>query len=359
MEKKQNISNAAVAVIAIIALGAAIYFGLKWFPLTGDQIVGHEPEGLVVQSSLEMESTNINTLTGGKVARVCVKEGDIVAAGDVIAVMNNDTLLAKKQQAEASIKAYQGQLKAAQATYQKALNGATEEQLAQAKAAYDLAEATYNRMQVMLETEAISQSEFDQVATQYEVTKQQYLAAQKGAEPEDIAAAAAAVEGYQGQLEAARGALAEVQSYLDETSITAPVGGTVTTVNASDGELVSTGLPIAVITSSEKPWISCKVMEDQLGLVQRQQKVTITFPAYPEQTFTGTVTQINKNADFAVTRATNQNGSFDVVAFSAEVELEPTDTELYAGMTAFVDFTQSNDASASAEGESDTEGDAL
>lgn len=39
MEKKQNISNAAVAVIAIIALGAAIYFGLKWFPLTGDQIV--------------------------------------------------------------------------------------------------------------------------------------------------------------------------------------------------------------------------------------------------------------------------------------------------------------------------------
>ena len=38
MEKKQNISNAAVAVIAIIALGAAIYFGLKWFPLTGDQI---------------------------------------------------------------------------------------------------------------------------------------------------------------------------------------------------------------------------------------------------------------------------------------------------------------------------------
>lgn len=321
--------------------------------------MGHEPEGLVVQSSLEMESTNINTLTGGKVARVCVKEGDIVAAGDVIAVMNNDTLLAKKQQAEASIKAYQGQLKAAQATYQKALNGATEEQLAQAKAAYDLAEATYNRMQVMLETEAISQSEFDQVATQYEVTKQQYLAAQKGAEPEDIAAAAAAVEGYQGQLEAARGALAEVQSYLDETSITAPVGGTVTTVNASDGELVSTGLPIAVITSSEKPWISCKVMEDQLGLVQRQQKVTITFPAYPEQTFTGTVTQINKNADFAVKRATNQNGSFDVVAFSAEVELEPTDTELYAGMTAFVDFTQSNDASASAEGESDTEGDAL
>ena len=57
MEKKQNISNAAVAVIAIIALGAAIYFGLKWFPLTGDQIVGHEPEGLVVQSSLEMESS--------------------------------------------------------------------------------------------------------------------------------------------------------------------------------------------------------------------------------------------------------------------------------------------------------------
>lgn len=359
MEKKQTIGNVIIVVLAIIVLGAAIYFGLKWFPLTGDQMVGHKTEDLVVQSSLEMESTNINTLTGGKVARVCVKEGDIVAAGDVIAVMDSDTLLAKKQQAEASIKAYRGQLKAAQATYQKALNGATEEQLAQAKAAYDLAEATYKRMQVMLETEAISQSEFDQVATQYEVTKQQYLAAQKGADPEDIAAAAAAVEGYQGQLEAAQGALAEVQSYLNETSITAPVGGTITTVNASDGELVSTGLPIAVITDNKKPWISCKVMEDQLGLVQRQQKVTVTFPAYPEQTFTGTVTQINKNADFAVKRATNQNGSFDVVAFSVKVALDPTDAELYAGMTAFVDFTQSSDTSVSTKEETDTEGDAL
>ncbi len=104
-----------------------------------------------MQSSLEMEETNINTLTGGKGAKVCVKEGDAVAAGDVIAIMDSDTLLAKKQQAQASIKAYQGQLKAAQATYQKALNGASEETLAQAKAAYDLAEATYQRMQVMLE----------------------------------------------------------------------------------------------------------------------------------------------------------------------------------------------------------------
>jgi len=356
-EKKGFAGKLIAAVVILALLGAAVYLGIKLFPRTGDELVGNMPDELVVQSTVEMEDTNINTLTGGKVAKVCVKEGDVVAQGDVIAVMDSDTLLAKKQQAEASIKAYQGQVKAAQATYQKALNGATDEQLAQAKAAYDLAETTYNRMQVMLETEAISQSDFDQVATQYEVAKQQYIAAQKGAEPEDIAAAAAAVEAYQGQLEAARGALAEVQSYLDDTAITAPVGGVVTTVNVSDGELVSTGLPIAVITSAEKPWISCKVMEDQLSAVHRQQKVTVTFPAYPDQTFTGTVTQVNKNADFAVKRATNASNSFDVVSFSVKVELEPVDAELYAGMTAFVDFSQSDEPqTATAES---GEGDAL
>lgn len=356
MEKKGFITNLLAAVAAIAVLGAAVYLGLQLFPKTGDELVGKQAEGLVVQSTVEMEETNINTLTGGKVAKVCVKEGDTVAAGDVIAIMDSDTLLAKKQQAEASIKAYQGQLKAAQATYQKALNGATEETLAQAKAAYDLAEATYNRMQVMLEAEAISQSDFDQVATQYEVAKQQYLAAQKGAEPEDIAAAAASVEAYQGQLEAAQGALAEVESYLEETTLTAPTGGTVTTVNVSDGELVSTGLPIAVITSTDKPWISCKVMEDQLSQVSLQQQVTVTLPAYPEQTFSGIVTQINQNADFAVKRATNQNGSFDVVAFSVKVELAETDAALYAGMTAFVDFSQPEDVQTAA---GTAEGDAL
>lgn len=360
MEKKGFTGSLIAAIVAVALLGAVLYMGIQYFPKTGDELAGNTTDGLVVQSSVEMEETNINTLTGGKVAKVCVKEGDAVAAGDVIAMMDSETLLAKKQQAQASIKAYQGQLKAAQATYQKALNGATEETLAQAKAAYDLAEATYNRMQVMLEAEAISQSDFDQVATQYEVARQQYLAAQKGAEPEDIAAAAAAVEACQGQLEAAQGALAEVESYLAETSLTAPTGGIITTVNVSDGELVSTGLPIAVITSTDRPWISCKVMEDQLSLVRLQQKVTVTFPAYPEQTFTGTVTQINQNADFAVKRATNQNGSFDVVAFSVKVELEETDTALYAGMTAFVDFSQpDNSLSDNSQPDGNTEGDAL
>lgn len=357
MEKKISVSSIIITVVAIIALAVAVYFGAKLLPLTGDEMVGNVSDTMVVQSTVEMEETNINTLTGGKVAKVCVKEGDIVKAGDVIAIMDSDTLLAKKQQAASTIQAVQGQIKAAQATYQKAKNGATPEELAQAKAAYDLAEATYNRMQVMLETEAISQSDFDQVATQFEVTKQQYIAAQKGAAAEDIQAAAAAVEALQGQLGAAQGALAEVESYLDETSITAPNAGVVTTVNVSDGELVSTGLPIAVITSSDQPWISCKLMEDQLSKVQLQQKVSVTFPAYPDQTFTGVVTQINKNADFAVKRATNANNSFDVVAFSVKVELDPVENaNLYAGMTAFVDFsnaTAENDETVAATDEGD------
>lgn len=345
---KRSILNLMVAAGVVAVVAGLIVLVVKLLPLTGDEIAGQGEEDLVVQASLEMDETNVNTMTGGKVSKVCVKEGDVVSAGDVIAIMDSKTLLAKQQQAEASIKAYQGQLKAAQATYQKALNGATDEELAQAKAAYDYAEATYNRMQVMLETEAISQSEFDQVATQYEVAKQQYIAAQKGASQEDIAAAAAAVEAYQGQVEAAQGALAEVQSYLNETAITAPSDGVITTVNVSDGELTSTGLPIAVITSTDSAWISCKVMEDQLSRVQLQQKVAVTFPAYPEQTFSGTVTQINKNADFAVKRATNANGSFDVVAFSVKVELDPVEEALYSGMTAFVNFSDSEAAQRSA-----------
>lgn len=339
-QHKFSISNIVVTVAAIILLAAAICFGRQLLPLTGDALAGKQSNPLVVQSSVEMDEVNINTMTGGKVAQVCVREGDVVKAGDVIAVMDSDTLLAKKQQAQASIQAAKGQIRAAQATYQKALNGATEEDIAKAKAAYELAEATYARMQVMLEAEAISQSDFDQAATQYEVAKQTYLTAEKGARQEDIDAAAAAVDAYQGQLAVAEGALAEVQSYLDETSLVAPIGGTITTVNVSDGELTSTGLPIAVISNSDHPWISCKVMEDQLAQVSLQQKVQVTFPAYPDRTFTGTVTNINKSADFAVKRATNANNSFDVVAFSVKVELDPADnTDLYAGMTAFVDFS--------------------
>jgi HlyD family secretion protein len=169
--------------------------------------------------------------------------------------------------------------------------------------------------------------------------------AQQGARPEDIKAAqaqvnqaSAAVEAAQGQLKQAEAALEGVNVNLNYATIIAPADGVVTQVNVESGELVSTGMPLAVITDTNTPSILCNVKETDLPKVELNQEVLVKIPGCGDQSFNGKVVEINKNADFAVKRATNDNGDFDVLSYGVKVELTDMDKPLRAGMTAFVDF---------------------
>ncbi|MCH5139171.1 HlyD family secretion protein, partial [Clostridiaceae bacterium UIB06] len=67
-------------------------------------------------------------------------------------------------------------------------------------------------------------------------------------------------------------------------------------------------------------------------------EVSVKLSTYPGEQFKGKIVRINKDADFAVKRATNDNGEFDVLSYGVKVELIDMNKPLHAGMTAFVDF---------------------
>lgn len=336
----------------LLAIGLVIAAVAEMRNFTLGDLVAKQQEDLVVQSTLEMTEVSVNSQIAGQIEQLAVEEGDVVQAGQILAVIDSETLQTKAAQAQGAIDAISGQISAAeanrsaaQATLEKAQNGADAETIAQAKASCDLAEANYKRLQALYTAGAISKYDLDGVATQYEVAKQQYNLLVKGSRSEDLAAAAAnvdaadgAISALEGQLEQSQGSLAEIQTYLDKTVIIAPCSGVVTQVNVEAGELVSTGTPIAVITDTDNPWILCNVMETNLGQVKPDQEVEITFPAYPGEVFSGRVQTVNRSADFAVKRATNANGDFDVLAYGVKVKMTGADKQLYAGMTAFVDF---------------------
>ena len=189
----------------------------------------------------------------------------------------------------------------------------------------------YERMKVLLQEEAIAQSTFDQVEAQYIAAKETYDMALEGARTEDKAAANALVA-------QADGAVAEVNSYLENAEIKAPMDGIVSAVNVDKGELISTGMPVASVTSPENPWVEVNVEETQLGKVHRGDEVKVTFAAYPGEEFTGKITNVSQKPSFATKRATNENGAFDILSYGVKVELIDTPEELYSGMTVVVDF---------------------
>jgi HlyD family secretion protein len=114
--------------------------------------------------------------------------------------------------------------------------------------------------------------------------------------------------------------------------------GTVTELNVNEGELVSSGMPLATLTSSKKPYVEINVKETDLGLVHIGDTVDITIEAYPDDTFKGKIINVNQKPDFATKRATNNNGDFDVLSYGVKVEMINVDKDIYPGMTVMVNL---------------------
>lgn len=311
-----------------------------------------QTSGLVYQGSVEAEEVSINSKIPGRIVKLHVKEGQEVKAGDLLAEISSDELQAKEEQAQAVVKAAQasyeaakGQVAAAQATLEKAKNGARRQEIAEAQEYYDLMSKTYERVQKLCEKGAVSAQKRDEVKAQLEIAAQKLSLAQEGARSEDISAAEAMViqatsmeQAALGKLQQAEGALQEVRAYLKDTRITSPINGTVTELNVDEGELVSTGMTIATVTDLGQMWVDVDVKETDLGRISLGQGVKVKASSYPDEVFAGKVTRINKKPDFAVKRATNDNGSFDIVAFGVKVEIDDKGKALKPGMTVFVNF---------------------
>ena len=320
-KSKKKIIGAAAAVI-LCAIVLVLIFG----HVTGDDLLFKNKKNLVVQSYVTMDESNINALTGGQIKDVLVEEGDLVTKGQELVRLDSDTLMAQREQAQAA-------LAQAQAAYQSLLNGATEEQMKQlqlavqiaqanlenAQAAYTRMDADYQRTLALVPAGAVSQSSVD---------------AQKAA----LASAKAALDSSRSNLEISQSKLSEAT--LDKCVLTSPVDGLVTTVNVKPGDVVSSGLPSVVVADIYTPYITCDVDEMKLPRVKLDQEVDISLAALGKDTYKGKVVRINKEADFATKKASNE-ADWDILTYGIKVTFEDLtglQDELRSGMTAYVDF---------------------
>lgn len=191
-----------IALLSILVAATNLFIGCSSMStITGDKLIKKDNDKLIVQSNVDMTDTNVNSQLPGKIKEVKVNEGDSVEKGQVLMIMDSDSLSAQQSQVQAQIEAATAQVKAAKAArdaanskLEQAQNGARPEEIDQAKAAYDLAKATYDRLQILYEEDSISKSDLDNAETQMKVAKDKYDIAEQGARPEEIKAAQAQVD---------------------------------------------------------------------------------------------------------------------------------------------------------------------
>lgn len=275
----------------------------------------------IMQGQMEVSEYRVSSKIPGRIMEFRVKEGDIVKAGDTLAIIEAPEVKAKKAQAEA-VKT------AAVALNDKAEAGAREEQIQgayelwqKAKVNRDIWEKSFKRVSNLFKEGVVSEQKYDETKAQYDAAiatekaaKSQYDMAVKGAQKEDKAMAAAKVE-------QAKGVVEEVDSYISETILLAYADGEVTDIFPHIGELVGTGAPIMNIAMMDDMWATFNVREDHLRNMPLGSQFTAEFPALGASVVME-VTYMKDRGDYAAWKATKQTGQYDLKTF--EVRAVPT-----------------------------------
>ncbi len=294
-----------------------------------------------IQGEADVTEYRVSSKVPGRIREFRVKEGDFVHAGDTLAILEAPDVSAKLSQAEAAEAA-------AAAQDRKAQKGARQEQITaayemwqKAKAGVDIAEKSYARVKRLHDEGVMTAQKLDEVTAQRDAAiatekaaKSQYDMARNGAEQEDKDAAAALVN-------RAKGAVKEVNSYINETVLTASQDGEVTEIFPQIGELVGTGSPVMNVALMDDMWITFNVREDHLNLFKMNQTFKATIPALGNKEVTLKVFYMKDLGSYAAWKATKTTGQYDMKTF--EVKARPTGKveELRAGMSAIYSSTPS------------------
>ncbi len=269
-------------------------------------------------------STTILPRVSGRVTAIPVRQNQFVAAGDVIARIEDEVLRLQVEQARAAFEA-------ADAQYRQAVRGVRTGELdivraevEQAETELETARSNLERTERLYEAEAVSRSDYESAVDRFQSAQTQVANARRqldlmesGASEEELAMARANADAAARQLE-----LAELQ--LDYATVRTPVAGSVARVMAEVGQMVGTESPIAAVVNDRLIYARITIPErfygDFLGSEGTMQ-VRIRPEAYPDDApFEGTVSTVASIID-AASRT-----------FEVEVAIPNADGRLRPGM---------------------------
>jgi len=360
-----------------------------------DSAIVYAENGTYIEASGTVESNlvSLSSEVTGTIVEIMAKEGDTVKAGQSLAEINNTNLKNQYDQAlinfqisEKNIELIQNNINnlnlqnvnsvqqaqnayfAAEAEYEKVMDGASPDEIKQAEEAVSQAETNLNYLETnlniskdLLEQEAISQSKYDEVLKNYDIAKAQYNSAISQLNivksyPTDMSAKAAKNKmlqvkaGYdlsvsngntqltqlesqleiaKVQLELSKNIIDQSKIELDKTLVKSPIDGVINSFLTKKGEFVSTGKLLAEIYDPNNVEVKAYVSELNIGYIKVGQESELFVDSHTSKTFKGKVTRINDEAEFTPkniqTKEERVNTVFEVTieVFDSEGVIKP------------------------------------
>jgi membrane fusion protein (multidrug efflux system) len=187
-----------------------------------------------------LQQVAVKAKVNGEVSQVLVRAGETVHAGQVLIRMDPSEYQARLEQARGSLVAARGQL--------------------------DIATKTRDNNQALLDKGFISRNAFDNAASQLDIAR--------------------------ANVDTARGALDVAQKALNDTTIRAPIDGSISSRTIEPGEKVSTDNKLLDVVDLRQMELEAPVPSADILKVRPGQEVLVTVEGLP-QPITGQVVRIN------------------------------------------------------------------
>ena len=255
----------------------------------------------LVSATGKISATNevlIGSQVSGTISAVFVEENDNVKKGDVLAIINPDTI-------NQTIARYEAQLNSAKAS------------LNSSKVQYNNKLINYNRLSEVYKVtggKSPSKTELDNAKMELSTAKA------------DVQVKEASIKEVETNLNSAK-------IDLKNSIITSPIDGVVLTRSIDAGQTVaasfSTPELFVIAENLEKMKLVVNVSEADVGKVKENQKVKFTVDTFPDDTFTSTIYRVNKGA-------TESDDS--IVSYETTIYIDNKDLKLRSGMSATADI---------------------
>ena len=261
----------------------------------------------------------------GRIVTMNVAEGDTLAAGDIIAEIENDDLKAQLAGAEATVLARGSELARLKAGAREQEIEAAKAELREAEAVAANARASFDRRTALGVKQIVSREVVDQARADRDTAEaRRDLLAQKlsllTAPPrsEDVAIAEANVR-------AARAKFAEITAQIEKTIVRAPIDGVILKLYRRAGETVSNlpPTPIAIVGDTSRLRVRADIDEADVAQIALGQTVWVTADAYGDKRFRGTVDQIGVQLGRKNFRNDNPEERVDTKILEVMIALEP------------------------------------
>jgi len=284
----------------------------------------------------------IQPKVSGYVTAVPVTDNQHVAAGDVIARIDDRDYRNALAQAQAQVAAAQASIENidAQTTVQQAQINANQAQVDQAQATLVFGQEQATRYQQLAQTGGASV----QNAQQYTSQLHQQEAALKSAQA-SLQLAQRQIEALKAQRDSAVANLAQAQAQRDQaqlnlsyTIVSAAQPGRVVNLTVADGQFAQTGTSLTMFVPDEI-WVTANFKETQLDAMRPGQPVTLTIDAYPERSIRGHVASVQSGSGpaFSLLPPENATGNWVKIVQRVPVKIvmddPPADVALGPGMS--------------------------